>query len=309
MTQVARESTYDTDRMLTELASSEPHRFAATFFRQLCEKYSKQEAIQICVGLIARGEMPPAAQKWLIGWRMARDSSYIPVLFDPDFLTLDEAKRALAAFREHDALFHLKLQRFLSNRQMPSRIVLRALSVLADLEASTLVPLLRNLTYSEDEHIRSTASKMLCKLRPNRMLIERQLQSPDPRTRANAIEGLWHLHTMDAAHMLRLASKDPHHRVAVNALVGLYYQKDPSAFDRLLEMARHESSLFRAAAIWAFGHLGDPRAIPALEQMSQDPRPFIRRKAAEVLQRLQASREHSPDGAAAPEASQRESGA
>jgi len=41
--------------------------------------------------------------------------------------------------------------------------------------------------------------------------------------------------------------------------------------------------------------------------MSQDPRPFIRRKAADVLQRLQASVEDSKDSAAAPEASQKES--
>jgi hypothetical protein len=307
MMQATHDSAQNTDRMLAELASTEPHRFAATFFRQLCEKHSKEEAIQICVGLIARQQMPPAAQKWLIGWRMARDSSYIPVLFDPDFLTLQEAKRALAAFREHDALFHLKVQRFLCNRQVASRVVLRALTILADLDESTLVPLLRNLTHSEDEHIRSNASKMLCKLRPNRMLIERQLQSPDPRTRANAIEGLWRLHNMDAINMLRLASKDPHHRVAVNALVGLYYQKDRTAFDRLLEMARHESSLFRAAAIWAFGHLGDTRAIPTLEQMSQDPRPFIRRKAAEVLQRLRATVVSSPDSGPVQEASRQES--
>src|SRR5579884_2709933 len=159
MTQVARESTYDTDRMLTELASSEPHRFAATFFRQLCEKYSKQEAIQICVGLIARGQMPPAAQKWLIGWRMAKDSSYIPVLFDPDFLTLDEAKRALAAFREHDALFHLKLQRFLSNRQMPSRIVLRALLPLKGYGIS--IPWTRPICFAWLRRIRTIAWRLM----------------------------------------------------------------------------------------------------------------------------------------------------
>jgi hypothetical protein len=273
--------------LMNTFAEAEPSRFTAAFFRELCQTHSETATIHACLRHIGRKEATPA-ERQIADWLIQSDS-YMRMLITPDSLPVPEAMRAAAICRRQDTQFLSRLQRFLTDKQTPARLVLHGICLLGVFdESSMLVPLLRTLTHHESERIRSQAAKTLCKLRPNRMLIERQLHSHDPRTRANAVEALWEVKTMDAAEILRMAASDIHHRVAVNALVGLYYHGDQSAFDRLLEFARHQSPLHRLAAVWAFGHLGDPRGIPALEALLEDPRVFVRKKTAEVLARLQS---------------------
>ncbi len=115
--------------------------------------------------------------------------------------------------------------------------VARALALLDGLkDYSVLFPWLRGLTACADERIRSQAVKAFCKLRSNTAVILRQLKAEDGRVRANAIEALWMIQTPEAADIFREALGDRHHRVVVNALIGLYRQNDPSAFEKTAGM-------------------------------------------------------------------------
>jgi hypothetical protein len=281
------------DGLMVTFAETEPSRFTAPFFQELCQTHSEGAAIQAALRYIARKEAEPAGRQ-IMDW-LARGSIYLPILFDPDLLPLSEAKRATPICRQHDTRFLARVQQFLTDSGTSVRLVLHGLIVLDAFENdSTMVPLLRTLTHHGSERIRSQATKALCKLHPNRMLVQRQLRSHDARTRANAIEGLWGMKTTEAAEIFRMAASDLHHRVVVNAFIGLYYENDKTAFDQLIEIAGHRSPLYRAAAIWAFGQLEDPRAIPVLQTLLEDPRIFVRKKAAAVLERVQAKLAKTP---------------
>lgn len=68
---------------------------------------------------------------------------------------------------------------------------MRALTLIEDIEDySAFYPRLCTLTWHPDNHIRSKALLALCRVRPNRSAIDRQLESPDARVRANAIEAV-----------------------------------------------------------------------------------------------------------------------
>lgn len=275
------------EELLKGIMEMEPARLTAAYFRDLADTHSETAVIRACLQYVggpekAAGERPAA--DWL-----AKSGAYLTVLLDSDALPLADAQRAALVCRRHDPRFLSRLQQLLTEKQAPVPLILHALAVVRSFEQpGMLLPLLRTLSHHESEHVRSSAAKALCKLRPNRTLVERQLHSPDARTRANAIEGLWGVKTKEAAEVFRAAAADAHHRVAVNALVGLYYLGDETVLERLIEFSQHPSALYRMAAVWAFGRLGDQRAIPALEARSEDPRTIVRRKAAQVLAQLQA---------------------
>jgi HEAT repeat protein len=270
-----------------ELAASEASRLTPGFFKEFFENHSEAMALGACLRVIAAGE-PAAVVRSVAEW-LIRGSAYVSVLLDPKLLSPEEAKKAAAVCRAIDPRFLGKVQQFLTDPDAPVQVVTGGLSLLGDNEPGTLVPLLRTLSHSGDQHIRSLAAKALCKLRPNRMLIERQLQSHDPRTRANAVEALWGLKTAESAEVFRMASADVHHRVAVNALIGLHALGDESAFGRLTALTQHPSALFRMAAAWALGYLKDPRGAAALEALERDPLLCVKRRAAAALAELHAA--------------------
>ena len=150
----------------------------------------------------------------------------------------------------------------------------------------SLLPWLRSLLKHKDNRIKSKAVKLLCKAWPNSELIEEQLKSTDGRIRANAIEALWFHQSPASRAIFYNALSDPNHRVVVNALIGLYYQDDKTAMPGLLSLSKHSSELFRAAAIWAFNHLYDYRAVTALQALLDDGCKHIREKARNALTTL-----------------------
>jgi HEAT repeat protein len=93
---------------------------------------------------------------------------------------------------------------------------------------------------------------------------------------------------------LEFATQDPHHRVAINALVGLFQQGDASAIERLSNHARHGSPAFRIAAAWALGLTGKPEAWPALNALRDDPVPHVRESALRALEKVPAP-QHSQE--------------
>ena len=131
-------------------------------------------------------------------------------------------------------------------------------------------------------------------------MVKRQLGSENGRVRANAVEALWHLPGEEARHIFELAVNDPHHRVVINALLGLYYQ-NPTALERLHKLAFHKSPYFVAATVWALDRLRDRNSIPVLEQLSEScPDLTIREKTKQILAEMAAVTEPEPDLPALP---------
>lgn len=217
---------------------------------------------------------------------LAANDYYLSAVLDPKLLSLESAKRVATLFRKADPNFFAHLCRLAFNSQtlQPSSSKTRALAILDDLSKDDpIVPWLRQLTKHPDERVRSKAVKVLCRLRPSKSTVQLHLQSPDPRVRANAIEALWHTPGNEAVPIFKSVLKDPHHRVVANALVGLYYHKDPGAFQMMINLTDHPSPQFRLAIIWALGTVADRRAIPALQKLTTDSSELVRDKALRVL--------------------------
>jgi HEAT repeat protein len=87
--------------------------------------------------------------------------------------------------------------------------------------------------------------------------------------------------------LFRLALKDPNHRVAGNALVGLHrLGEDLDVIRHLGKMARRPEPLFRASAAWVMGQTGEERYIGVLRQMVRDPDSLVRLNALRSLRRI-----------------------
>ncbi len=99
-----------------------------------------------------------------------------------------------------------------------------------------------------------------------RRLLDSLLRDEDPRVRANAVEALWADPPGEYLPILRALSRDPAHRVATNALVGLLLAGEEEALSALVEMVEKSEGVARLAAIWAMGRTGDLRFHAFLKQ-------------------------------------------
>lgn len=217
-------------------------------------------------------------------------------ILDPG-MPVDEARRCASLLRMKDpALFFSTLASVCSKMdEANADRLLRALNLVQELaQYDPLLPWLRRLTEQAPERVQSKAVKLLCKAVPDKRLVERQLRSHDSRVRANAIEALWFHQSQESTNIFRQALSDPSHRVVVNALIGLCYQNDPTASEKLIDLLQHSCEKFRVAAIWAFAHLYDERAIPSLKLLQTDSSEMVRERATKVLAELLYLREWFP---------------
>lgn len=162
-----------------------------------------------------------------------------------------------------------------------------------------ILPFLARACRISGRTVASKVARLAGRCAWGRGLLLALLDSPDARVRANAVEGLWEsAHFADKASLLWRAAGDSHHRVAVNALVGLVRMGETEAVERLLALTAHPSPEFRAAAAWGLGELGDPRFRDVLTRMYQSETGSVRRNALRALVRLKQAEARS---GAAPE--------
>lgn len=100
--------------------------------------------------------------------------------------------------------------------------------------------------------------------------VHKRLAEVDPRVRANAVESLWGLDSESIRGVLKHASRDQHHRVAVNALIGLHLTGAADATASLQKMARGSDPLSRAAAAFGMGRILKNEFKPVLEVLLRD---------------------------------------
>lgn len=268
-----------TGQILLALAKGDPAKFTS-FFTRVRQAYP-EEVTQIALRHIAL-EAENAAGREMASW-LALQSAYVTLLFDPGFLPLEEARRAIGIMRIADERFLRKLSHVMGETTSADSLV-RALTLIEDIEDySAFYPRLCTLTWHPDNYIRSKAVLALCRMRPNRSLIDRQLESPDARVRANAVEALWHAPAGSAVRVFQEALGDDHHRVVVNALVGLYHHKDESYYEKMVALASHPEPRFRAALAWALGQIQEEKLLSLLERLATDSSSEVRSRAASSL--------------------------
>ena len=138
-----------------------------------------------------------------------------------------------------------------------------------------------------DPKIQSKTALLLARSVKNKDWVEQELEDPDPRLRANAVEALWEAAPSEEKRLLLWkAAKDSHHRVVCNALVGLVRMQDDEARQRLEQLATHPSPESRASAAWAMGESGNPAFVNVLRQMVKTEKGSPRRNALRALMRL-----------------------
>jgi HEAT repeat protein len=251
------------------------------------------------------GRDPDGPASRILAALLSRGECYLSYLTDPAELAREEAVNAARLLAAQDKRFYVKLSDA-ADESAPDDRVTRVLQIAEALGAASLmVPWLRRMTNHPDGYIRQRAVMIMCQNGGNPRLVERQLHSADPRVRANAVESLWNVNTPAARTLLEFGTLDPHHRVATNALLGLFLQGDSSALERLNKQTRHRSPAFRIAAAWALGMTRRPEAWPALNALRDDPVAPVRESAIEALEKI-PHREMAPEPVQKPEPQQPE---
>ena len=187
---------------------------------------------------------------------------YFTILFDPYTLPIEVAEKALTALKRADRqVFRKFLKAVEGITGRPA--LLRALRLAPKMgDYTALLPWLRRLAHHSDGRVKSRAVKLLCELRPNGQHIDHHMQGHDARVRANVIEALWSANLPGAAELFNAAASDPDHRVAANALVGLYRLGDQSALPRIIELSKSPNARLRSAMACASVSSGTQAVSP-----------------------------------------------
>jgi HEAT repeat protein len=165
----------------------------------------------------------------------------------------------------------------------------RLMEVLCEVgDPSRMMSSMLRLMRHPNPYLRSKAVKIVGRGSKSPRWVRQRMGETDPRVRANAIETLWGVDTVDARTMLQLACADGNNRVVANALLGLYYLGDPLVLGELVEMSTDESPLFRSSAAWVMGETGDVRFQDGLRRMLTDPDSGCRKRALTSLNKIKS---------------------
>jgi HEAT repeat protein len=116
--------------------------------------------------------------------------------------------------------------------------------------------------------------------------LEAGLDSTDAGLRVAAASALGALARPESRIPLERTLEDPDWRVRAQAAYGLSRLHDPKSTTALVELlTRDASALCRNASALALGRIGDPRSIPALERALDDVSDRVRREAVLALER------------------------
>lgn len=180
-----------------------------------------------------------------------------------------------------------------------ARRILRVLTLMdASGSQSRAVIFQSELMTYPDPNVRSKTALVLGRCTKNTAWLGRLLLDEDERVQANAVEALWAFDGDDGRPLLLTAAKSPNHRVAGNAILGLYRISDLSSIRRIFEMAQHHDPRFRSTAVWVMGETQDPRFLPFLterfSQSSGNERMAVLRALSQIRRRERALGEAGP---------------
>jgi HEAT repeat protein len=251
------------------------------------KQWSRADGAQLARAAVQRLARTPAGlRERSLARFLASTPLAIRCLLEPGVLTDAEAVAAAGLLCETDYRFCRKMTDACEGINTPEAVIRTFDIVVALNRVAVVVPSLQTMTRHRDARVQSKASLIFCRLYANPLLVDRQLRSADYRVQANAIEALWNIDTPSTRNILDKAAGSGHHRVAVNALFGLYLLRAPRAVERMIAVADHPSPRFRSAIAWAMGRTGDVRFAPCLRRLGSDAAERVRRAAAVSLQRV-----------------------
>ncbi len=163
----------------------------------------------------------------------------------------------------------------------------RVLDVLDEISnGNRIMRSLMRLLQQTNPQIRTKAVLMVGRARRSVKWVQSRFAESDPRKRANSVEALWGIDTVEARDALRAGTRDGSNRVAGNALVALHRMGDPWMIQEVMKMATAEDWLFRASAAWVMGETGDPRFLGTLGNMMRDGNALVRRRTFAALGKI-----------------------
>jgi HEAT repeats len=206
----------------------------------------------------------------------------LSALCDPS-LSHEEALAIARVAMHADSAKDVMLGRASADRVASSQVI-RILEQSAG--SRDFLPLLIRLLRQPNPYLRSKAVLMLARDTHNVNWVRKTLGDPDARIRANAVEAIWGVDTIESRELLESLRTDANNRVAGNALLGLYQLGETASIPEMIAMARHEDPAFRTTAAWVMGETGHLRFIDALTGLLDDSFTAPRRGARSALSRI-----------------------
>jgi HEAT repeat protein len=219
---------------------------------------------------------------------------------------LDDAIQRATAAAQTSPGFVFELSKFLQAQCLAESVdrptVFRGLEVLGGmLDEIRLIPLLRPFLRSRDAQIASKSVLILGRQSCSLGWITSINAESDDRIRANLVESLWARREPEVEQVLKRALQDPNHRVAANAVYGLYLMGADEWVAGLDRLLRNQDPIARRSGIWVIKSTGDATAAARLKPIIRDPDPSVRGAAFAALvslresaERLAASRPDEP---------------
>ncbi len=193
----------------------------------------------------------------------------VHAVISPKLLSAPDAVRLASAAIKLDQRLDAKLLSHLTRPErvwpdeIPEAEIIRVLEVLdAISDCHRLVMPLMKFVKLRQPHLRSKVVKLIARASQNPGWADMLLADPDPRVRANLIEGLAAQNGPNIVDLLRRAAKDPHHRVSVTALLELCRRNLEPGCDAIRRFAVEGNEQYRCAAEWALRQLESKSTEP-----------------------------------------------
>ncbi len=141
--------------------------------------------------------------------------------------------------------------------------------------------------------VHSKMAFLMARVAPEGEWVMEGMADSDARVRANVVEALWNQKSEFANGLFHRASADAHHRVAANAIYGLYLQGDPAALAKIRHLLLGSDGLARRAGLWLVERTKDPRYLAMLGKLIGKVEPEARARCLRVIQAAKARKEEA----------------
>ncbi len=212
----------------------------------------------------------------------------IPLLSDVS-IPLSVAIAVTSTVAKIDPQLSIRLTSYLIGSMLGSQdlddvTACRLIELLGSVADSTgLQSFLRQILMHPSARIRSKASLLIGRGPSGARTLSKMLLDSNERVRANATEALWTGDTEDALPIFTQLLNDKNHRVAGNAILGLYRLGEIRSIPAIRALNDHQDPKFRSVGVWAMGETKDPRYLTRLGRMLTDPSGPSRKSVFQAL--------------------------
>ena len=241
--------------------------------------------------LLRLGAPEQSAALHLLTALMLRDNAVFEFVSQPGNKAYVRSRCVLVRLISIEPSFDVKLAKQLPDRTgsnyhtaLTGARGARVLELLDDVSPGRrLVPLLAHLAESFDPLLREKATLFVGRRIQSAAWAAKQLEQPDNKVRASAIESIWGVDTPAARTLLQRCKTDKSDHVAGNGFVGLHMLGEPGIVEEIQNMAVADSNKARATAAWTMGKIADPSFAEQLASLVKDEDKIVRGTALQSL--------------------------